>query len=38
MVLCGGAEDVPVLRRLLDDENVDVQVSAANALLAVERR
>ncbi len=38
MVLCGGGGDVPVLRRLLDDEDVDVRVSAANALLAVERR
>ncbi len=38
MALRGDAEEVPLLLRLLDDADADVRISAANALLAVERR
>jgi len=38
MALRGDADDVPVLLRLLDDKDTDVRISAANALLAIERR
>ena len=38
MALRGDAEDVPVLLRLLADADTDVRISAANALLAIERK
>lgn len=34
----GGGDDVPLLARLLDDRNVDVQVAAARAILEIDRR
>ncbi len=38
MALRGDDGDVPVLLELLDDEDTDVRISAANALLAIEGR
>jgi len=38
MAIRGEAAEVPALLQLLDDEDADVRVSAANALLALERR
>lgn len=38
MALGGGDGDVPVLLKLLQDEDTDVRISAANALLSIERR
>lgn len=38
MALRGDAEDVPILLRLLADADTDVRISAANALLAIERK
>ncbi|MEA3364676.1 MAG: hypothetical protein U9Q79_03460 [Candidatus Hydrogenedentes bacterium] len=38
MALGGGDDDVPLLLQLLNDEDTDVRISAANALLGIERR
>jgi solute:Na+ symporter, SSS family len=38
MALGGDEGDVPLLLQLLNDEDTDVRISAANALLGVERR
>jgi len=37
LAICGTVSDIPVLEQLLDDQEMDVQVSAANALLQIER-
>ncbi len=36
--ICGDESDIPLLEQLLDDPDMDVRVSAANALLRIERR
>jgi solute:Na+ symporter, SSS family len=36
--LCGGAEDLPILKRLLEDDEADVRVAAANAILKIAGR
>jgi len=38
LAIRGTASDIPVLEQLLNDPDMDVQVSAANALLQIERR
>ena len=38
LAIRGEALDIPVLEQLLNDQEMDVQVSAANAILQIERR
>ena len=38
LAMCGGLSDIPLLEQMLDDAETDVRISAANALLRIERR
>ena len=38
LAVCGTKDDVPLLNALLNDPDIDVRISAANAILRIERR